>query len=98
MAVRSCTVSLVGLTGIRHCVEVEAETLHEAVVHGVCRLSADVWLEKIGPATVFDVEVRLPATIQRISLEQVERWLTSTNSSPAEASRKAKLKMMLVQR
>jgi len=33
--------------GIRHSVDVEAETLYEAAVHGVCQLSADPWLEKI---------------------------------------------------
>src|SRR5262249_31584674 len=96
--VRSCVVSFQDHQGIRHAVDVEAESLYEAAVHGVCRLSADPWLERIGPATVLDVEVREPATKHSISLQHVERWLGSTNASPAEASRKAKLKMMLVQR
>ena len=96
--VRSCAVSFIDARGIRHGVEVEAESLYEAVVHGVCRLSADVWIEKIGPATVLDVEVREHGTKHAISLQQVERWLASVNKSPGEASKKAKLKMMLVQR
>ena len=75
--------------------EVEAESLYEAVVYGVCRLSGDPWIEKIGPATVLDVEVREPGTKHSISLQQVERWLASVNKSPGEASKKAKLKMML---
>jgi hypothetical protein len=44
------------------------------------------------------VEVREPSTKHSISLEQVERWLSSVNKSPHQASKKAKLKMMLVQR
>lgn len=91
-------VSFVGPNGIRHSVEVQAESLYEAAVHGVCRLSADPWLDRIGPATMLEIEVCEPATKHAISLQQVERWLASTNSSPLEASRKAKLKMMLVQR
>lgn len=78
--------------------EVEAASLYAAVVHGVCRLSADVWIEKIGPATVLDVDVRERGTKHTISLQQVERWLASVNKNPSEASKKAKLKMMLVQR
>ena len=98
MPVRSCSVSFKDHQGIRHSVEVEAESVYEAVVHGVCRLSADPWLEKIGPATVLDVDVREPGTKHTISLQQVERWLASVNKNPGEASKKAKLKMMLVQR
>ena len=90
--------SFVDGRGIRHAVDVEAESLYEAVVHGVCRLSADPWLEKIGPATKLDVEVRDPGSAHTISLQQVERWLASVNKTPGEASKKAKLKMMLVQR
>ena len=98
MPVRPCTVSFTDQHGIRHSVEVEAGSLYEAAVYGVCRLAADPWLERIGPATVLDVEVREPATKHAVSLQQIERWLTSANASPMEASRKAKLKMMLIQR
>ena len=91
-------VSFVDARGIRHGVEVEAESLYEAVVYGVCRLSADVWIEKIGPATMLEVELRERGTKHTISLQQVERWLAGVNKNPGEASKKAKLKIMLVQR
>ena len=58
----------------------------------------DRWLENIGPATVLEVEVREPSTKHAISLQQVERWLSGATTNPNEASRKAKLKMILVQR
>ena len=83
--------------GIRHVAEVEAESLYEAVVLGVRRLNQDSWIERIGPATVLDVEVREPGTKHSISLQQVERWLAGATTNPSEASKKAKLKMLLVQ-
>jgi len=52
----------------------------------------------VASATVLDVEARDPSTTKHsISLQQVERWLDGATSSPSEASKKAKLKVMLVQ-
>jgi hypothetical protein len=68
----------------------------EAAVTAVAALRSDPWLERVGPSTVLDVEVREPATKHAISLQQVERWLDGAIASPNEASRKARLKMMLV--
>jgi hypothetical protein len=95
---RACSVSFTDSRGIRHSVEVEAESLYEAAVLGVTRLNHDAWVEKIGPATVLDIEIREPATAHSISLQQVERWLAGATTDPNEAMNKAKLKMMLVQR
>jgi len=91
-------VSFVDVCGIRHSADVEADSLYEAVVLGVRRLNQDSWIERIGPATVLDVDVREPGTKHAISLQQVERWLAGATTNPNEASKKAKLKMMLVQR
>jgi hypothetical protein len=90
-------VSFVDVRGIRHSADVEADSLYEAVVLGVRRLNQDSWIERIGPATVLDVDVREPGTKHAISLQQVERWLAGATTNPNEASKKAKLKMMLVQ-
>jgi hypothetical protein len=98
VAVRTCCVSFVDRRGIRHAVDVEAESLYEAAVLGTRRLSEDPWIEPIGPATVLDIEAREPAARHSISLQQVERWLAGVTTNPNEASKKAKLKMMLVQR
>jgi hypothetical protein len=96
VAVRPCTVSFKDARGIRHGVEVEAESLYEAAILGIQRLNRDPWLEKVGPGTVLDVEVREPGTRHSISLQQIERWLAGTTSNPNEAMKRAKLKMMLV--
>ena len=98
MPVRVCRVSFTDHRGVCHSVEVEAESLHEAAVLGIPRLNQDPWLEKIGPATLLEIEVREPSTTHAISLQQVERWLAGATTNPNEATKKAKLKMMLVQK
>jgi hypothetical protein len=98
VSVRTCSVSFVDLRGIRHSIDVEADSLYEAAVLGIRRLSDDPWIEKIGAATVLDIEVRQPSIKHAITLQQVERWLAGATTNPTEASKKAKLKMMLVQK
>jgi len=97
MAVRVCEVAFQDSSGVRHSVQVEAETLYEAVVLGVTRLRKDVWVERVNSGTVLEIEVREPATKHSMTLAQVERWLGSISPSPAEKSKKARLSLMLVQ-
>ena len=89
-------VSFADVRGIRHSVDVEAESLYEAAILGVTRFRKDPWIERVGDATVIEVEVREPATKHALSLNQIERWLSGVTANPSEASKKAKLKMMLV--
>jgi hypothetical protein len=95
--IRTCAVSFLDQRGIRHCIEVQAESLFEAAVLAIQAFRQDPWMERIGPATVLDVEVRPPATRHAVTLQQVERWLAGATPNPSEASKKAKLKMLLVQ-
>ena len=97
VALRLCTVSFKDPRGIRHSVEVEAESLFEAVVFAVSRFRKDPWAGQVANATLLDVEVREPSMRHSISLQQVERWLGGATPNPSEASKKAKLKMILVQ-
>lgn len=96
MAIRTCVVSFVGPSGIRHSVEVEAETLYEAAVLAVTRFRQDIWGEAVTAGTTLDVEVREPSTKHSLTFQQVERWLASPGV-PHDTARKAKLKLMLVQ-
>ena len=97
VSVRVCTVSFQDARGIRHAVDVEAESLYEAVVLAVRRFRGDPWTQHIAQGTVLDVDVREPAVRHSISLQQVERWLGGATSNPSDASKKAKLKLILVQ-
>ncbi len=95
---RVCAVSFKDIRGVRHSTEVQAESLYEAVVAAMTVFRQDPWLDVIGPATVLDVEIREPSTTHSLSLQQVQRWLDGATTNPAEATRKARLKMMLVQK
>ena len=97
MNIRTCAVSFLDQRGIRHGVDVQAESLFEAAVLAIQTFRQDPWMERIGPATVLDVEVREPATRHAVTMQQVERWLAGATPNPSEASKKAKLKMLLVQ-
>jgi hypothetical protein len=52
----------------------------------------------MGRATSLDIEVRDPDTKHAISLQQVERWFAGATTNPNEATKKAKLKRMPVQK
>ncbi len=96
MPTRSCSVSFKGTSGIRHGVEVEAESLYEAAVKAIARFRADPWMEQVGNATSLDIEIRESATKHAVTLKQVESWLASVSTSPHVASKKTRLKMMLM--
>jgi hypothetical protein len=96
MPTRACTVSFVGTSGIRHGVDIEAESLYEAAVKAIARFREDPWMEQVGTATSIDIEIRESATKHRVTLKQVESWLVSASSSPHIASKKVRLKMMLM--
>ena len=91
-------VRVADVRGVRHSVEVEAESLYEAAILGIRRLNDDPWSERIGPATVLDFEVRELSTMHAITLQQVERRPGGATTNPNEATKKAKLKMMLTTR
>lgn len=98
MGVKACSVSFTDLRGIKHTAEVEAESLYEAAVQGIRRLNQDPWLERIGPGTKLEIEIREPSAKHSITVEQLERWLAGVTKNPTEATKKAKLKLLLTQR
>jgi hypothetical protein len=51
VALRACSVSFVGPTGVRHSVDVTAESLYEAAAMGLSRFRQDGWVDKIAPGT-----------------------------------------------
>ena len=98
MPLRICAVSFADVRGIRHTVEVQAESLFEAAILGVRTFRGDPWIEHVGPATVLDVEVREAAAKHAITMIQLERWLEGAPTSPNEGVKKARLKNLLVSR
>jgi hypothetical protein len=95
VALRSCSVSFVGPSGVRHSVEVSAESLYEAGVFGIAALRTDGWTEQIAPGTQVEIQVRAPATTHCITVAQLRRWCDGICVSPEETLKKRKLKALL---
>lgn len=94
-APRACTVSFVGPTGVRHSVEVMAESLYEAGILGVALLRQEGWAEQIAPGTQLEIQVRAPATTHNVTVAQLRRWCDGIAVSPDETLKKRKLGALL---
>jgi hypothetical protein len=92
---RSCSVSFVAPTGVRHAVEVHAESLYEAAILGVSLLRRDGWVEPVAPGTAVEIEVREPVTTHRVTIAQLRRWCDGIAISPDETLRKQRMKALL---
>jgi hypothetical protein len=68
VAVRACTVSFTGPAGVRHSVDVSAESVYEAAALGLSRLRRDEWADQVAPGTPIEIAVREPATTHTVSL------------------------------
>src|SRR5262245_24102678 len=68
--IRSCVVSFAGEGGVRHSVEVTAETLYEAAAQALAILKESDWAGVIGPSTELRVTVKNPETTHHVTPEQ----------------------------
>jgi hypothetical protein len=92
---RFCTVSFQAPTGIRHGVDVSADSLYEAAALGLAALTKDGWVEGLGPGTRLEIQVREAASSHVITVDRLKRWVNGTTSNPVEVLKKAKLKQLL---
>jgi hypothetical protein len=93
---RNCAITYTDSRGIRHSVDVTAESLFEAAVLGVQLLRKDGWIEdRLALAARLEIEVREPGTRHTVTLQQVERWLNGATGSPNDRVRRDRLKQML---
>jgi hypothetical protein len=91
-------VSFTDPKGIKHSVDVTADSLFEAAVLGVKILRAGEWNDPPGQTTMLEVEVRNPGVKHTVSLVHISRWLNGASSSPAESMKKVKLRKLLATR
>jgi len=92
---RACRVSFKDLDGVRHQVEVEAESLYEAAVLGLKALRKGSWVADLGPGTRITIEVSEPPVEHFLMYAQLTRWLDGGATNPAELLRKKKLKELM---
>jgi hypothetical protein len=90
-----CRVSFTDLEGIRHSVEVTAESLYEAAVLGLKALKTSPWVEAVGPGTRLEIQVTEPAAVHFLLVAQLTRWLNGGATNPSEVLRKKKLRELL---
>src|SRR3954447_13848065 len=95
MAMKTCTVSFTGPSGVRHSVEVSADSLYEAAIVGFSLLKQDGWVDAVAPGTRLEIHVRHPATTHCVSLAQLRRWVEDIAVSPDDTLRKRRLKALL---
>jgi hypothetical protein len=95
VSARTCVVSFAGPTGIRHSVEVTAESLYEAAVLGLNAMRKHGWVDHIGPGTELHVQIKEPGVTHSVSVAQLRRWVDGIAASPDELLRKSRLKALL---
>src|SRR6516162_396957 len=86
---RPCRVSYQDSDGIRHSVEVTAETLYEAAVLGMTTLQAAGWMNS--PSLTIEVTVKAPETTHSINSGVLAAWLSRSGKSPREQALKSRL-------
>lgn len=92
---KTCRVSYKDLEGVRHTVEVVADSIYEASVLALSALSRHEWIENIGPGTRLDVQIIDPSMTHTVLVSQLRQWLERPTSVPEELVRKQKLKALL---
>ncbi len=93
MPVRACTVSFIGHDGIRHSVNIQAETLYEAVVLAIRAFREHECAP--GSGSQLEVEARSPSVTHSVSMAKVQDWLQSSAKSPSDKIMKDRLKAWL---
>jgi hypothetical protein len=89
-----CIVSYLDVEGLRHAVEVEAESLYEAAVLAI-RTFREHHCEP-GELSKIEVEIRSSIT-HTVTLKKIHSWLHGGAKSPKEAVTKERLRSLICQ-
>lgn len=97
MAGSRCRVSFADSDGVTHGIDVDAESLYEAIAIAVAQLRDDeVSPSNPGPSTEFIVAVYRPPVEHRIRLAQVLKWAEpTTREGPAGISKRERVRTLL---
>ena len=97
MGISRCRVSYLDQEGLDHAVEVEAESLYEAVAMAVAEFrQGEIITDAPGPMTEFCVTVIRKPIEHRIRLAQVTKWAEPTmREGPAGISRRQRVRALL---
>jgi hypothetical protein len=88
-------VSFSGERGVRHSVEVTAESLYEAAATALSIFRQSEWGDTIGPNTDLHVAVKNPETTHRVTQNQIRRWCDGVAVSPDELLKRQRVRSLL---
>ncbi len=94
MPARLCTVALTDPSGVRHTVEVSAESVFEAAALGLAAMKREAWVDGPGRAAKLQVTVVGPVVRHEVAVERVLAWLDGVTTSPTDLLKKQRLKAM----
>jgi hypothetical protein len=96
MPPRSCRVTIKDLEGVKHTVQVTAETLYEAVALGLVAIRGNDWVMGLanGTNTVQVSVVDIPIE-HSVKVQDFNAWLQRTAGTPQETSKRARIKAIL---
>lgn len=90
----ACIVSYLDVEGLRHSVEVEAETLYEAAVLAVRTFKQ----HHCEPGDLSEIEVEIRSCVTHtVTLKKIHSWLQGGAKSPKEAVTKERLRALIHQ-
>ena len=94
---RACVVSFTDSGGIRHSVEVAAESLYEAAALAVKEFRQHPWSDGMEPGAVtrLSVSVKAPAATHEVSIRQLENWASGAAKSPHDKLLKVRVREAL---
>lgn len=95
MPFRTCLISFTGPAGVRHSVEVAAESVYEAAAMRISMLRQDGWTDALAPGSKLEVQVREPATVHTVTVNQILRWVDGVAVSPDEVLKRRRVKELL---
>jgi hypothetical protein len=88
-------VSFSGERGVRHEVQVAADSLFEAAALALSIFRKSEWADEIGPGTELCVVVKNPETVHRVTLDQIRRWCDGVAVSPNEVLKRHRVKALI---
>ena len=84
------------MEGVAHTVQVTAATLYEAVALGIKQIRGNDWVEglagALNPITICVKNVQVEHTVL---MGEFTKWLQRTSGSPADMTRRRKIKEIL---
>jgi hypothetical protein len=92
---KACIVSLTDPGGMKHSVEVQADSLYEAAARGLRMLRNDGWTPHTHGSARIEIEVREPGVTHSIPISRLEAWLHSYAIQPKDFLRKQQLRELL---